>query len=92
MKETAFAMLPKPGTDLSVANNWRYVALMSYMANLYDLLLRERIRPVIDPLLRFNQNGFRQKRNMHSDSNGSRQSLHSWILKTLFLQYNGTPS
>ena len=63
MRETAFAMIPKPGCDLRDPANRRYVALMSYMAKLYDLLLRARIRSVIDPLLRFNQNGFRQGRN-----------------------------
>ena len=62
MKETAFAMIPKPGGNLGEPANWRYVALMSYMAKLYDILLRERLRPIIDQLLRFNQNGFRKGR------------------------------
>ena len=59
---TQFAMLPKPGASHRDPAGWRYIALMSYAAKLYNILLRERLRPVIDPHLRENQNGFRAKR------------------------------
>ena len=63
MRETAFAMIPKSGADLKDPAGWRYIALMSYISKLYDLLLRERIKAIIEPHLRMNQNGFRQHRN-----------------------------
>ena len=59
MKTTAFAMIPKPGSDHSDPAGWRYIAMMSYISKLYDIMLRERIKQVIEPHLRFNQNGFR---------------------------------
>ena len=62
MRETVFVMLPKPGANLTEPSGWRYIALMSYMAKLYDILLRERLRIVIEPHLRYNQNGFRHKK------------------------------
>jgi hypothetical protein len=46
----------------SVCNNYRGIALMSTSAKLYNRILLDRLRPIIDPLLRYNQNGFRQLR------------------------------
>jgi hypothetical protein len=43
-------------------NNYRGIALMCACAKLYDRLLLERLRSVIDKHLRYNQNGFRQLR------------------------------
>ena len=40
----------------------RGISLISLVMKLYNRLLLNRLRPVIDPLLRINQNGFRQKR------------------------------
>ena len=53
--------VPKSG-DLSKPDNYRGISLISLVMKLYNRLLLNRLRPVIDPLLRINQNGFRQKR------------------------------
>ena len=53
--------VPKSG-DLSKPDNYRGISLISLVLKLYNRLLLMRLRPVIDPLLRINQNGFRQKR------------------------------
>lgn len=54
-------MLPKKG-NLSKPENYRSIALASITAKLYNKLLLWRLTPVIDPLLRKNQNGFRRGR------------------------------
>ena len=54
-------MIPKPGASLSDPAGWRYIALMSAAAKLYDKLLHGRLAP-ISPHLRWNQNGFRHAR------------------------------
>ena len=43
-------------------NNYRGIALMSVAAKVFNRLLLERLRLIIDPRLRHNQNGFRQER------------------------------
>ena len=48
--------------DSSDPNNYRGIALMSVCAKLYNRLLLERLRSVLDPHLRTNQNGFRKLR------------------------------
>ena len=53
--------VPKSG-DLSKTDNYRGISLISLVMKMYNRLLLNRLRPVIDPLLRINQNGFRQKR------------------------------
>ena len=52
---------PKKG-DISQAKNYRGITLTSITAKIYNLMLLNRIRPEIDPILRKNQNGFRQNR------------------------------
>ena len=52
---------PKKG-DLSLAKNYRGITLTTISAKIYNLLLLNRIRPEVDPLLRKNQNGFRTNR------------------------------
>ena len=52
---------PKKG-DISQAKNYRGITLTSIAATIYNLMLLNRIRPEIDPILRKNQNGFRQNR------------------------------
>ena len=52
---------PKNG-DLSIAKNYRGITLTAISAKIYNLLLLNRIRPEIDPILRKNQNGFRASR------------------------------
>ena len=48
--------------DSSNPNNYRGIALMCVCAKLYNRLLLERLRSVLDGHLRINQNGFRQLR------------------------------
>ena len=48
--------------DSSNPNNYRGIALMVVCAKLYNILLLERLRAVLDPHLRVNQNGFRKLR------------------------------
>ena len=52
---------PKKG-DLGVASNYHEITLTSIAAKVYNSMLLNRIRPHIDPILRRNQNGFRQNR------------------------------
>ena len=53
--------VPKKG-DLSLANNYRGISLMSIAAKIYNKLLLNRLIPVVEPILRKNQNGFRRGR------------------------------
>ena len=50
---------PKKG-DLGIAKNYRGIALTSITAKIYNALLRNRIEPKIEKILRKNQNGFRR--------------------------------
>ena len=52
---------PKKG-DLRLAKNYRGITLTSIAAKIYNALLRNRIEPKIDNILRKNQNGFRRNR------------------------------
>ena len=53
--------VPKKGDSTSAAN-YQGIALIPIAAKLYNKLLLNRIVPVLDPLLRKNQNGFRRGR------------------------------
>ena len=53
--------VPKSG-DLSNTNNYRGISLICIIAKIYNRLILNRIRSVIDVRLRHNQNGFRPKR------------------------------
>ena len=53
--------VPKSG-DLSNTNNYRGISLICIIAKIYNRLILNRIRSVIDPRLRRNQNGFRSNR------------------------------
>ena len=57
--------LPKKG-DLGLAKNYRGITLTSIAAKIYNALLRNRIVPKIDNILRKNQNGFRRNRSTTS--------------------------
>ena len=57
--------LPKKG-DLGLAKNYRGITLTSIAAKIYNALLRNRIEPKIDNILRKNQNGFRRNRSTTS--------------------------
>ena len=50
--------IPKKG-DLSKSGNYRGISLSSIIAKLVNRMILNRIQPVLDPLLRINQNGFR---------------------------------
>ena len=53
--------LPKSG-DLSKTENYRGIALTSLIMKTINRMILYRLRPVIDPLLRGNQSGFRTGR------------------------------
>ena len=53
--------VPKSG-DMSKTDNYRGISLISVVTKLYNRMILNRLRPVINPLLRDNQNGFREKR------------------------------
>ena len=56
---------PKKG-DLGLAKNYRGIRLTSRAAKIYNALLRNRIEPKIDNILRKTQNGFRRNRSTTS--------------------------
>ena len=56
---------PKKG-DLGLAKNYRGITLTSIPAKIYNALLRNRIEPKIDNILRKNQNGFQRNRSTTS--------------------------
>ena len=56
---------PKKG-DLGLAKNYQGITLRSIATKIYNALLRNRIEPKIDNILRKNQNGFRRNRSMTS--------------------------
>ena len=53
--------VPKKG-NLSICDNYRGISLTQVAAKIYNRMILNRIRPVIDKLLRSGQNGFRQSR------------------------------
>ena len=57
--------IPKKG-DLTKPDNYRGIALSQIAAKIYNRCILNRIRPVVDKLLRTNQNGFRQGRSTSS--------------------------
>ena len=52
--------------DPGLAKNYRGITLTSVAAKIYNILLRNRIEPKIDNILRKNQNGFRRNRSTTS--------------------------
>ena len=56
---------PKKG-DLGLAKNYQSITLTSIAAKIYNALLRNRIEPKIDNILRENQNGFRRNKSTTS--------------------------
>ena len=53
--------VPKSG-DLTKPDNYRGISLISLVMKLYNRMILNRLRPILDPLLHISQNGFRQKR------------------------------
>ena len=66
MKPTKWSILnifliPNKG-DISLGSNYRGISLSSLVANTYNRMIMNRIRPHLDVHLRNNQNGFRSGR------------------------------
>ena len=73
---------PKKG-DLGLAKNYRGITLISIAAKIYNALLRNRIEPKIDNILRKNQNGFQRNRSMTSQILTIRRILEGVRAKNL---------
>ena len=73
---------PKKG-DLGLAKNYRGITLTSIAAKIYNALLRNRIEPEIDNILRKNQNGFRRNRSTTSQILTIRRILEGIRAKNL---------
>ena len=73
---------PKKG-DLRLAKNYRGITLTSITAKIYNALLRNRIEPKIDHILRKNQNGFRRNRSTTSQVLTIRRILEGVRAKNL---------
>ena len=73
---------PQKG-DLGLAKNYRGITLTSIAAKIYNALLRNRIEPKINNILRKNQNGFRRNRSMTSQILTIRRILEGVRAKNL---------
>ena len=73
---------PKKG-DLGLPKKYRGITLTSIAAKIYNALLRNRIEPKIDDILRENQNGSRRNRSMTSEILTIRRILEGVRAKNL---------
>ena len=73
---------PKKG-DIGLAKNYRGITLTSIAAKIYNALLRNRIEPKINNILRKNQNGFRRDRSTTSQILTIRRILEGVRAKNL---------
>ena len=79
-------ILPFPKTDdLRLAKNYRGITLTSIAAKIYNALLRNRIEPKIDNILRKNQNGFRRNRSTTSKILTIREGIRAKNLQATLL-------
>ena len=77
-------ILPFPKkSDLGLAKNYRGIILTSIAAKIYNALLRNRIEPKIDNILRKNQNGFWRNRSTTSQILTIRRILEGVRAKNL---------
>ena len=60
-RQTCIILLSKNG-DLRLATSYRGISLTPTAAKIYNKLLLHRIRPILENILRDNQNSFREKR------------------------------
>jgi hypothetical protein len=74
--------IPKSG-DLTKTDNYRGKSLTSVVAKVYNRMILNRIRPVLDPLLHNNQNGFRAKRTTTSQVLALRKIIEGVVKKNL---------
>ena len=82
MDEGMHPSFPKKG-DLGLAKNYRGITLTSIAAKIYNALLRNRIEPKIDNMLRKNQNGFQRNRSTTSQILTIRRILEGVRAKNL---------
>jgi len=61
-RQTRYVMIKKPLKKHTKADGWRYIALMSAFAKLYDRMLLNRLLPGFNAARRPNQHGFRTGR------------------------------
>ena len=73
---------PKKG-DLGLTKNYRGITLTSIAAKIYNALLRNRIKPKIENILRKNLNGFRRNRSTTSQILTIRRILEGVRAKNL---------
>ena len=73
-RRAAIVPIPPKKGDLSQLGNWRGISLMSLLAKLYNC-------PVLDPLLRKNQNGFRPGRGCPEHSLCLRRLIEGFVVK-----------
>ena len=69
--------------DLGLAKNYQGITLTSIAAKIYNALLRNRIEPKIDNILRKNQNRFRRNRSTTSQILTIRRILEGVWAKNL---------
>ena len=81
-KKRCILPFPKKG-DLRLSKNYRGITLTSIAAKIYNALLRNRIEPKIDNILRKNQNGFRRNRSTTSQILTIRRILEGVRAKNL---------
>ena len=82
LKQNSSIYLSDKG-DLGLAKNYRGITLTSIAAKIYNALLRNRIEPKIDNILRKNQNGFRRNRSTTSQILTIRRILEGVRAKNL---------
>ena len=69
--------------EFGLAKNYRGITLTSITSKIYNALLRNRIEPKIDKILRKNQNGFRRNRSTTSQTLSIRRILEGVRAKNL---------
>ena len=70
-------------SDLGLAKNYRGIPFTSIATQIYNALLRNRIEPKIDNILRKNKNGFRRNRSTTSQILTIRRILQGVRAKNL---------
>ena len=72
--EGCILSFPK-NSDLGLAKNYRGITIISIAAKIYNAVLRNRIEPKIDNILRKNQKGFQRNRSTPSQISTTRRIL-----------------